>query len=232
MERVLWPVWVTFAAHENVRGLKPAADVVELVSERMREQLNSNPLRSSPSSASCSSSPASSCISSSGGGKRRTESRLGEAARRAATTRPKRAVEAARRRWRLVALRRRPGRDHRRRCPRPVLDAWKANKTLVLLFVRDGGIDDRLVKTATDGLGRLPRRRDLRRPGRPDRPLRGDHPGRRRRPRAGAGRGHAQAPRPDGVPTASVSYGFQSPRERRPGRDRRRLQGPDADYHP
>jgi len=36
--------------------------------------------------------------------------------------------------------------------PRPVLDAWKANRTLVLLFVRDGGIDDRLVKTATDGL--------------------------------------------------------------------------------
>jgi hypothetical protein len=36
--------------------------------------------------------------------------------------------------------------------PGPVLDAWKANRTLVLLFVRDGGIDDRLVKTATDGL--------------------------------------------------------------------------------
>ncbi len=36
--------------------------------------------------------------------------------------------------------------------PRPVLDAWKANKTLVLLFIRDGGIDDRLVKTATGGL--------------------------------------------------------------------------------
>jgi len=36
--------------------------------------------------------------------------------------------------------------------PRPILDAWQANKTLVLLFVRDGGIDDRLVKTATDGL--------------------------------------------------------------------------------
>lgn len=36
--------------------------------------------------------------------------------------------------------------------PHPVLRAWKANKTLVLLFVRDGGIDDRLVKTATDGL--------------------------------------------------------------------------------
>jgi hypothetical protein len=36
--------------------------------------------------------------------------------------------------------------------PHPVLAAWKANQTLVLLFVRDGGIDDRLVKTATTGL--------------------------------------------------------------------------------
>lgn len=36
--------------------------------------------------------------------------------------------------------------------PAPVLRAWEANKTLVLLFVRDGGIDDKLVKTATAGL--------------------------------------------------------------------------------
>jgi hypothetical protein len=36
--------------------------------------------------------------------------------------------------------------------PRPVLRAWQANKTLVLLFIRDGGIDDKLVKTATEGL--------------------------------------------------------------------------------
>jgi len=40
--------------------------------------------------------------------------------------------------------------------PRPVLDAWKANKTLVLLFVRDGGIDDKLVKTATESLSGFP----------------------------------------------------------------------------
>lgn len=40
--------------------------------------------------------------------------------------------------------------------PRPVLDAWKANQTLVLLFVRDGGIDDRLVKDATGSLARFP----------------------------------------------------------------------------
>lgn len=36
--------------------------------------------------------------------------------------------------------------------PQPVLDAWEANRTLVLLFVRDGGIDDRLVTRATDEL--------------------------------------------------------------------------------
>ncbi len=36
--------------------------------------------------------------------------------------------------------------------PHDVLRAWKANKTLVLLFVRDGGIDDRLVRNATEGL--------------------------------------------------------------------------------
>ena len=43
--------------------------------------------------------------------------------------------------------------------PAAVLDAWKANKTLVLLFVRDGGIDDRLAKNATSGLGGFPEAR-------------------------------------------------------------------------
>jgi len=40
--------------------------------------------------------------------------------------------------------------------PRPVLEAWKADKTLVLLFVRDGGIDDKLVETATESLSGFP----------------------------------------------------------------------------
>jgi len=40
--------------------------------------------------------------------------------------------------------------------PRPVLEAWKSNQTLVLLFVRDGGIDDKLVKTATQSLSGFP----------------------------------------------------------------------------
>jgi hypothetical protein len=36
--------------------------------------------------------------------------------------------------------------------PPEVNAAWKANRTLVLLFVHDGGIDDRLAKSATSGL--------------------------------------------------------------------------------
>jgi hypothetical protein len=33
--------------------------------------------------------------------------------------------------------------------PRPVVSAWKADQTVALLFVHDGGIDDRLVKQAS-----------------------------------------------------------------------------------
>jgi len=36
--------------------------------------------------------------------------------------------------------------------PRPVLDAWRANRTLVLLFVHDGGIDDDIVKRTASGV--------------------------------------------------------------------------------
>jgi hypothetical protein len=40
--------------------------------------------------------------------------------------------------------------------PRPVNAAWHANKTVVLLFVRNGGIDDALVAAATTRLASLP----------------------------------------------------------------------------
>lgn len=40
--------------------------------------------------------------------------------------------------------------------PRPVNAAWHANKTVVLLFVRSGGIDDALVAAATSRLAVLP----------------------------------------------------------------------------
>lgn len=41
--------------------------------------------------------------------------------------------------------------------PSAVTSAYEAGDTLVLLFVRDGGIDDRRVSGAVDGLGTMPR---------------------------------------------------------------------------
>lgn len=40
--------------------------------------------------------------------------------------------------------------------PREVTDAWAADRTVVLLFVRDGGIDDRLVEATVERLGAFP----------------------------------------------------------------------------
>lgn len=40
--------------------------------------------------------------------------------------------------------------------PRPVNAAWQANKIVVLLFVRNGGIDDELMAAATARLAALP----------------------------------------------------------------------------
>ena len=45
---------------------------------------------------------------------------------------------------------------HAHPLPGPVVSAWNADKTVVLLFVHDGGIDDRLVKAATGRLETLP----------------------------------------------------------------------------
>jgi hypothetical protein len=45
---------------------------------------------------------------------------------------------------------------HAKPLPAPVVSAWNADKTVVLLFVHDGGIDDRLVKAATVRLQTLP----------------------------------------------------------------------------
>jgi hypothetical protein len=46
--------------------------------------------------------------------------------------------------------------SHAKPLPRPVVSAWSADKTVVLLFVHDRGIDDRLVKAATERLHTLP----------------------------------------------------------------------------
>jgi hypothetical protein len=115
--------------------------------------------------------------------------------------------------------------------PRPVLEAWKANQTLVLLFVRDGGIDDRLVKTATDGLAAF-----------------GDAavfviPAAKisRYAAITEGVGVDRVPAlvavtpkhlKKTVPTASVSYGFQSPQSIAQAVIDAGYKGKTLDYHP
>jgi hypothetical protein len=115
--------------------------------------------------------------------------------------------------------------------PAPVLAAWSENKTLVLLFVRDGGIDDRLVKAATDGLAGfsdaavfvVPARRIA------------------RYAAITEGVGVERTPAlvvvtpkhmKKTVPTASVSYGFQSAESVRQAVIDAGYKGPTLDYHP
>ena len=115
--------------------------------------------------------------------------------------------------------------------PRPVLDAWKANKTLVLLFVRDGGIDDRLVKTATDGVAGFPDATVIVVPAAQI----------SRYAAITEGVGVEQVPAlvvvtpkslKKTVPTASVSYGFQSPQTVAQAVIDAGYKGPTVDYHP
>ncbi len=115
--------------------------------------------------------------------------------------------------------------------PRPVLDAWKANRTLVLLFVRDGGIDDRLVKTATDGLAGF---RDATVIVVPAAKI-------SRYAAITEGVGVERVPAlvvvtpkhlEQTVPTASVSYGFQSPQSVAQAVIDAGYKGPTVDYHP
>jgi hypothetical protein len=150
-------------------GLKPAALVVELISERMREQLNSNPLMQLAVVGVLIIGVGFFLLSSSGGGEEEssgtTEATVSVAGTNVSGTAtgatPGEAVEDA-----VEAATGAAGESLSSALstvsqaaaaapplPQPVLDAWKANKTLVLLFVRDGGIDDRRVKTATAGLG-------------------------------------------------------------------------------
>jgi hypothetical protein len=118
-----------------------------------------------------------------------------------------------------------------RRLPRPVLEAWRSNRTLVLLFVRDGGIDDRLVETATDGLAGfrdaavfvIPAARISRYAAIAE--------------GAGVDRVPALvvvAPKhlKQTLPTASVSYGFQSPQSVAQAVIDAGYEGPTVDYHP
>jgi len=115
--------------------------------------------------------------------------------------------------------------------PRPVLEAWRANRTLVLLFVRDGGIDDGLVKTATAGLASFREAAVFVVPAAKI----------SRYAAIAEGVGVDRVPAlvvvtpkhlQKTVPTASVSYGFQSPQSVAQAVIDAGYDGPTVDYHP
>ncbi|HET8863546.1 MAG TPA: hypothetical protein VFM94_09885 [Solirubrobacterales bacterium] len=115
--------------------------------------------------------------------------------------------------------------------PRPLMRAWKANQTPVLLFVRDGGIDDRLVKTATAGLAGFRGTAVFIVPA--------HQISRYAAITEGVGVDRVPAlvvvtPRrlDQSVPTASVSYGFQSPESIAQAVIDAGYEGPTIDYHP
>lgn len=115
--------------------------------------------------------------------------------------------------------------------PRRVLDAWKASQTIVLLFVRDGGIDDHLVKTATDGLSGFRNAAVFIVPA--------AKISRYAAITEGVGVDRVPAlvvvtPKhlKETLPTASVSYGFQSPQSIAQAVIDAGYRGPTVDYHP
>lgn len=141
----------------DVPGLKPRAPAAELVSERMREQLNSNPLAQLAVVGVLIVAVGFFLLSSSGGGEEESAGSAETTVSVVGTEAAEAPVEGA------VAESPAPQLSAVGQAaasapplPRPVLTAWKASQTLVLLFVRDGGIDDRLVKNATDSLAGFP----------------------------------------------------------------------------
>jgi hypothetical protein len=115
--------------------------------------------------------------------------------------------------------------------PRPVYDAWKTGDTVVLLFVHDGGIDDKLVADATARLSALPNVATFIVPASKI----------SRYAAITEGVGVSRVPalvvvRPkrlhEAVPTASVSYGFQSGESVVQAVIDAGYEGPTVDYHP
>ncbi|HET7484112.1 MAG TPA: hypothetical protein VFJ64_01900 [Solirubrobacterales bacterium] len=115
--------------------------------------------------------------------------------------------------------------------PRPVYDAWQAGDTVVLLFVHDGGIDDKLVADATASLSALSNVATFIVPASKI----------SRYAAITEGVGVSRVPalvvvRPkrlhEAVPTASVSYGFQSGESVVQAVIDAGYEGPTVDYHP
>jgi hypothetical protein len=115
--------------------------------------------------------------------------------------------------------------------PHPVIAAWDDDKTVVLLFVHDGDIDDKLVKAATARLAALPEAATFTVPA--------NKISRYAAITEGVGVNRVPAlvvVRPkrlhQTIPTASVSYGFQSGQSIVQAVIDAGYKGPTLDYHP
>ena len=224
-------------AGEGVPGFKLAARIAELVSERMREQLNSNPL-AQIAVVGVLLVAVGIFVMSSGGGEEEESAGTTEATVSVAgtTATPGEAVEGA-----VEAATEAAGAGAATGAiptaadapplPRPVLDAWKANETVVILFVREGGIDDELVASATASLATLPDVADFVVPAAKI----------SRYAAIAEGVGVERVPAlvvvtpkrlKQTVPTASVSYGFQSPQSVVQAVIDAGYKGKTLDYHP
>ena len=115
--------------------------------------------------------------------------------------------------------------------PARVVEAWESGATVVLLFVRDGGIDDRLIRDASAGLAQLPNVTSFVVPVKEI----------ARYTAVTGGVGVERVPAlvvvtPKGadqeVPTASVHYGYQSPESVAQAVIDAGYKGPTLDYHP
>src|SRR5690349_18276326 len=87
------------------------------------------------------------------GGHGEAESESGESSTAAST---ETTVEAPAGLSAALAMVSRASAAHAKPLPHAVMAAWNADKTVVILFVHDGGIDDRLVKDSTESLTSLP----------------------------------------------------------------------------
>ena len=115
--------------------------------------------------------------------------------------------------------------------PAPVLEAWNSNRTVVLLFVHNGGIDDRLVRNATRAVSGFPNASFFVVPARKISRYAAIAEG------VGVERVPALVavtPKPlrEGEPKASVAYGFQRPENVRQAVIDAGYEGPTIDYHP
>jgi hypothetical protein len=115
--------------------------------------------------------------------------------------------------------------------PHSLMAAWKANQTVVLLFVHDGGIDDDLVKLASTSLAGMPRVTTFVVPA--------DRIARYAAITEGVGVERVPAlvvlrPRrlDESAPTASVSYGFQDAESIVQAVIDAGYKGPTLQYHP